>query len=113
MQIFIIVDSKTPCVPYTIEACKAAALKSGLTFVKASESYSNKGCYAYNETDANYGGKVYFGTGGFIYQRQIPFDESSNKYRPADHDCRGNGKLKYSTLNSSVIDLYSFDKFLS
>ena len=88
--ILILVQPKGKCVPYTEDACRAAATEMGFDFVDSSD-YNTKGCYAYFRTHYDYGGKVYFGTGGSENDKKKTL--SGYKFRPSGHDCTSNNNL--------------------
>ena len=91
------------------EFCRAAATKLKLTFSK--DSWTTKGCYAYNDDAYNgkYKGKIYFSTGGTHEDNQN--NPGSTKYRPepcvpmTEKACKIAGKQLGKPLTAS--DSYS------
>ena len=81
------------CVPYSQEACKAAAERLGLHLGDGYSSFissdnPNKGCYAYDS--GRFAGRVYYGSGGTTEQMKTAL--ASPKYRPIGYDCSVEGK---------------------
>ena len=75
------------CIPYSKEACEAAAnslgLEKGYGNYNFAGSYGTKGCYAY-ET-GNYAGVAFYGTGGSEDNMKVELNDP--QYRPVGHDC--------------------------
>jgi hypothetical protein len=75
------------CVPYSKEACIAAAVSEGLSLggggYDFEGNYGTKGCYSYSS--GTYAGKAYYGTGGTTAETSATV--ASPKYRPADFAC--------------------------
>ena len=66
------------CVPYSEEACRAAANALGLTYDGA--GFTEKGCYAYST------GYVYYNSAGTMDEKKSSI--ASPMYRPDGHDCK-------------------------
>jgi len=76
------------CVPYTQEACEAAAAANyQLTFVGASASYSTNGCFAYPSTHSQYPNQVFYGTNAVITASTAANGLVDSQYRPEGFDC--------------------------
>ena len=106
------------CEPYSIEACKDAALSLGLqlggcghlneptplnepfegTKHKSGGEYA-KGCHAYHAGHCN--GVAFYGTGGTIESMKQPL--SPPRYRPSGYDCIGEKKSIYTIQDLSKI----------
>jgi len=80
-------DEPKVCIPYSKEACEAAAnslgLEKGYGNYNFAGSYGTKGCYAY-ET-GNYAGVAFYGTGGSEDNMKVELNDP--QYRPVGHDC--------------------------
>ena len=75
---------------YSEDACRSAGERLGLELggggYEFIGDYATKGCYAYNEESSNYGGKIFYGTGGT--EEDMREDPSKDdQYRPLGFDC--------------------------
>ena len=76
-------DCQPKCVPYSLEACQAAADQLGM-HVESSSKYHTKGCYSYASGEYSY--RIYYGTGGST--EQVRANLTLPKYRPPGFDCK-------------------------
>ena len=81
------------CIPYSQDACKAAAEADSKFNWKSAGSYGTKGCYAYYPNHASYANNVYYGTGGTDDAKKTTLEGSSSIFRPDGHDCKSNNHL--------------------
>jgi len=83
-------DCSVGCHPYSLDACKLAAARLGLSLGGAgsdfTDSYATKGCYAYDS--GTYKGMAFFGTGGDNSEMKKPPGWYANWSRPAGYDCK-------------------------
>ena len=89
--------SGSKCEPYTIKACRDAALSSGLKLGSASNAFVGdeendyfltRGCHAYSSGGSK--GVAYYGTGGTTDEmKSLLLPEGD--YRPVGYDCNNLG----------------------
>ena len=85
--------------PYSADACRAAATKAGLELGGQGYSfegaYSTKGCYYYKS--GKYAGRAFYGTGGT--QAQMEAAVTGVKYRPTGY-------------NTCILDIHESPNFV-
>ena len=79
------------CLPYSEQACRAAALALGLSLGSTTYpflgSIATKGCYAYRS--GTQAGQAYYSTGGT--EAEMKADVTGDQFRPRNYDCVDGG----------------------
>ena len=95
---------------YSEDACRSAGEKLGLEFggggYEFIGEYGTKGCYAYTEESSDYGGRIYYGTGGKTDEMMMD-PSKDDQYRPFGYDCASNSHL-VEHISISRVTLISF-----
>ena len=80
------------CIPYSQDACKAAAESDSKLNWKSAGNYGTKGCYAYYPNHPSYANNVYYSVASYGDMKKT-LEGSSSIFRPHGHDCTSNNHL--------------------